>query len=220
MRPFLCDKCGIRAQTPARRGPLPRLCVKCKPPYPMPDEEPLRPPRVELKEPEPLIPVELPAPVEKVPEPRPMSIISQGRALIALRLRKEYCEWAEIAEACGYPTPRDAYDAVHREMLEREHDIGEAVEAVRAQELSRLERIGAAAFRVLQTQHLVTTGGKVVYHNEVPLIDDGPVLAAVKVLVKVSESRRKLLGLDAPAKVQNDVAVHYTVKGIADEDMP
>jgi hypothetical protein len=51
------------------------------------------------------------------------------------------------------------------------------------------------------------------------LADDAPVLNAVDRLVKISESRRKLLGLDAPAKVQSEGTVRYSIDGVNPEDL-
>jgi hypothetical protein len=54
---------------------------------------------------------------------------------------------------------------------------------------------------VLGRTHYYVQGGKVVIYDGAPLRDDGPTLAAIGQLVRLGESRRRLLGLDAPAKV-------------------
>jgi hypothetical protein len=48
-------------------------------------------------------------------------------------------------------------------------------------------------------------------------MDDGPVLSAIDRLVRISESRRKLLGLDQPAKMNVSGGLTYEVVGIDPE---
>jgi hypothetical protein len=76
-------------------------------------------------------------------------------------------------------------------------------------ELARLEDAHDAALAVLLREHLTVSHGKVITvkdeeGNDVPLIDDAPVLQAVDRIRALSESRRKLLGLDAPARLSID----------------
>src|SRR4029078_1889290 len=66
----------------------------------------------------------------------------------------------------------------------------------RAMELARLDTLALAAANVLSATHPYVSGGKVLKD----VTDDGPRLAAIDRLLRISESRRKLLGLDAPAK--------------------
>ena len=54
----------------------------------------------------------------------------------------------------------------------------------------------------------VNDDGKVVYDGDVKLEDDGPAMQAMAGLLRVSERRSRLLGLDAPAKSQVEV-VNY-----------
>lgn len=67
-------------------------------------------------------------------------------------------------------------------------------------ELERLDAAQSAVLAVLEANHLLVADGRVVHHQGAPLPDSGPVLAAVREWRMISESRRKLLGLDAPAK--------------------
>lgn len=78
--------------------------------------------------------------------------------------------------------------------------------------LERLKGLEDAARRVLQREHITVNNGRIIVLDGSPLPDDGPVLAAIDRLIKVedarqrnSESRRKLLGLDAPAKFDAQV---------------
>lgn len=73
-----------------------------------------------------------------------------------------------------------------------------AAEELRQLELERLDRLTVAAVEVLERRHVTVSHGKIICGEDGrPLIDDGPVLGAVDRLTKLSESRRKLLGLDA-----------------------
>lgn len=87
--------------------------------------------------------------------------------------------------------------------------LAEPAEQARAVELARLEDAHDAALAVLLREHLTVSHGKVItvkdeHGDDVPLIDDAPVLQAVDRIRALSESRRKLLGLDAPSRVSVD----------------
>jgi hypothetical protein len=92
----------------------------------------------------------------------------------------------------------DAYRALHLERLEAE--------------LLRLDELEKRARRVLDRHHITVNNGRVIAIDGEPLQDDGPVLAAIDRLIKIedarrknNESQRKLLGLDAPTKVDAQV---------------
>lgn len=87
--------------------------------------------------------------------------------------------------------------------------LKEPAEQARAVELARLEDAHDAALAVLLREHVTVSHGKVItikddQGNDVPLIDDAPVLQAIDRIRALSESRRKLLGLDAPSRVSID----------------
>lgn len=80
-------------------------------------------------------------------------------------------------------------------------------------EMDRLDHMQQAVFAVLDNPGKVVTGvtadGR---HWSALVMDDSKVLGAVDRLVRISESRRKLCGLDAPVKVQADVQVTETTQ--------
>lgn len=89
--------------------------------------------------------------------------------------------------------------------------VSEHVDPLAAQfrqvELDRLDDLAVKAYEVLGRNHVVAQQGKIVRDDEgTPLLDDAPTLAAIDRLVKISERRAKLLGLDAAVKV--DAQVH------------
>jgi hypothetical protein len=75
-------------------------------------------------------------------------------------------------------------------------------------ELDGLDMMTRAVIEVLEGQHYVVSDGRIVYVGEKgdpdrrELLDDGPVLQAVDRLLKISDRRAKLLGLDAPKRVE------------------
>lgn len=69
-----------------------------------------------------------------------------------------------------------------------------------ALELERLDAAQTVVLAVLEANHMMVSDGRVVRVDGAPLPDSGPVLAAVREFRMLSESRRKLLGLDAPMK--------------------
>lgn len=80
-------------------------------------------------------------------------------------------------------------------------------------EMDRLDHMQQAVLAVLDNPGKVVTGvtadGR---HWSALVMDDSKVLGAVDRLVRISESRRKLCGLDAPVKVQADVQVTETTQ--------
>lgn len=75
-------------------------------------------------------------------------------------------------------------------------------EALRQMEADRLDDARRAASAVRSRTHFVVQGGAVVTGPDgQPLRDDAPVLKANEQLVRISESWRKLFGLDAPEQL-------------------
>ena len=79
-------------------------------------------------------------------------------------------------------------------------------------ELQKLDALEQATYAVLERKHIVLYQGVPVriYPGEcagpedrpLDVIDDAPVLNAVATLLRIAERRARLLGLDAPTKVQ------------------
>lgn len=117
----------------------------------------------------------------------------------------------------GYRVSATTAKELVREEVARRNDP--RVDEWRAFELGRLDAalvrlngLEDAARQVLEREHITVNNGRIIVLDGSPLPDDGPVLAAIDRLIKVedarqrnSESRRKLLGLDAPAKYDAQV---------------
>jgi hypothetical protein len=77
----------------------------------------------------------------------------------------------------------------------------EAVATLRTVEVDRLDALTARLFVIATSEHVMVSHGRVLSGVK----DLGPNLAAIRELRLISESRRKLLGLDAP--IQHNVVV-------------
>ncbi|MEU1445498.1 hypothetical protein [Streptomyces mirabilis] len=130
----------------------------------------------------------------------------------ACELRSKGWTYRQIADHFGISS-RTAWEAVQEAL---KAIVKEPAEAALQFELDRLDaelvRLGEleeAAREILDRHHVtVANNGQIVHHDGAPLLDDGPVLQAIDRLLKIEdqrrrngESRRKLLGMDAPSRV-------------------
>lgn len=123
----------------------------------------------------------------------------------ACRLRAEGLTYREIAERLGYSAEGAAHNAVSRAMdtIRRE-----PAEHLLKQELMRLDAMTVRLVEIARTRHYAVSQGRVVTDpaSGEPLIDHEPVIHAIAELRRVGESRRRLLGMDAPARSQVTVS--------------
>lgn len=124
------------------------------------------------------------------------------RDAYACTLRERGLSYRAIAEQMGYHNHSGARFAVERAL---KAIVQEPAEDLRTLELARLDRMWQACVKVLETTHYTVSEGRLVWigpEGEArPLEDDGPVLAAIDRMLKIQDRRAKLLGLDAPVKV-------------------
>lgn len=86
-----------------------------------------------------------------------------------------------------------------------------AVEALRSQHLAETARAREIAQDVMERDHLAHSQGRVVMlenqetGEKTPLLDDGPKLDAARTLIAIQAREAKLVGADAPSKVEADV---------------
>jgi hypothetical protein len=141
------------------------------------------------------------------------------RDIDAANLRSQGWPFERIAGELGYASRGKAYEGVQRALAEIPR---EGVEELRQMELERLDRLYLAALDVLERKHLTVSHGKVISRfvghegdggvddagdgKTIPIyedvLDDGPILQAIDRALKIQERRAKLLGLDAPTKVE------------------
>lgn len=89
----------------------------------------------------------------------------------------------------------------------------EAVAQHRKQELATLDVLMAKAWEVLETDHYLVQFGKLARSDDGSLLlDDGPKLAAIRELRMLAESRRKLMGTDAPSRSRVEVITEDVVE--------
>jgi hypothetical protein len=115
----------------------------------------------------------------------------------AARLRSTGMTYQQIADKLEVSKPA-AYKMVMRAIADVDKEPAEAAIAFELENLDRAERLVLA---LLERKHFVVSTGKLIYMGDKPMEDDGYVLPAVDRLVKISESRRKLLGLDSVQKI-------------------
>ena len=110
----------------------------------------------------------------------------------AARLRAEGRTYPQIAAELGCATST-AYAAVQRALASVPV---EAVGELRRVECDRLDAVIARLWDVVAAEHPFISNGR--RFDDVQ--DAGPVISALAGIVRASESKRKLLGLDAPAR--------------------
>jgi len=119
----------------------------------------------------------------------------------ALELRKAGASYRAIGAQLNI-SEKTAHQDVQRALdYLADLELASAAE-LRTMELLRLDKLTLEASRILAATHPLISGGKVLsrYTNDgkaIGLTDDGPKLQAIDRLLRISESRRKLLGLDA-----------------------
>jgi hypothetical protein len=150
---------------------------------------------------------------------RRRSVATREKDARALDLRRRGMTYPQIATELGHKSVSTSYEAVQRAMADVARD---AAEEVRALEADRLDELTRVLHRVLLTKHYsVSASGKVARHpvTGTPIEDDGPVIQAVNGLIRVSERRARLLGLDAPQRheVRTIDAIDARLFQLADE---
>ncbi len=122
----------------------------------------------------------------------------------ATKLRAQGLSYAQIAEQMGMSGRSKAYEAVARCLNDT---LKPPADELRILEAERLDDLTRKAYEVLTADHIVTQHGKIVRGEDgEPVQDHEPVLKAIDRLLRLSDARRRLLGLDVP--VRADVTVH------------
>lgn len=119
----------------------------------------------------------------------------------ACRLKARSLSYRQIAEQLGYADHTGARRAVERVLAET---VAEPAAELRQLELMKLDAMERAVLDVLERKHVTVSNGKVIYSGTEgePLVDDAPVLQAVDRLLKIQDRRSKLVGLDAPKRLE------------------
>ena len=128
------------------------------------------------------------------------------RAAAAARLKYDNprMTYQQIADTVGYGHKADAWRAIQqcRQAVKREAGA-KLIES----EAQQLDDLFIAALEILERDHVMVSHGKVITGEDgLPLLDDGPKLAAIREMRALRESYRRLYGIDQPVKV--DATVH------------
>jgi hypothetical protein len=117
------------------------------------------------------------------------------------RLRIEGYSYRAIAEHLGL-TLKTVELGVQRAIRRIPHENAEELLTI---ELERLDEAYRRCQVIVDAAHVTVSNGRLVMMDGVPIPDDAPVLAAVDRMLKISDRRSKLLGLDAPVRSRVEV---------------
>lgn len=142
---------------------------------------------------------------------------SAERDAEAAYLKADGLTYQQIADRLKFCDRGEAWRAVQRALAAIVRDSAEKLRAVEA---AKLDELYVEALDVLSRDHVTVSHGKVVKGDDgQPLLDDGPKLQAIDRLLKVRESYRKLLGLDAATKTEVSGGVKYEIVGVDPADL-
>lgn len=117
----------------------------------------------------------------------------------ALELKVGGASYREIGVALGLSTSQ-AYRRVNEALSEV---MQPKVDQLRHLEAQRLDELNRHAHRVLNADHVLVQHGKIVLDKDGnTVVDQDLKLRAITVITRLSDSRRKLLGLDAPTQIE------------------
>lgn len=152
--------------------------------------------------------------------------VAERRArLLELRIEGKTFDWIVENAGLGYKTRAAAVQDFGRALSDRLKRLDGAVDELRTLELERLDAMHSKAWGVLERPHMLVQGGKVVTieapdpenpgeTRTIRLQDDGPLLQAILTLLRISERRAKLSGLDAPTEISIPKAVTVEIVGV------
>lgn len=143
----------------------------------------------------------------------------------AMDLRISGLSYKAIADELGYGSPSQVHREINKELARRGEEEAEKTDELRTIELDRLEELWSVGWELLHTEHATVSHGKVIYREDpvtgdrsiVP--DPAPRLAAIDRLVRISERKAKLTGVDRPQVVEHTGSVRYEIVGVSLEDL-
>lgn len=148
---------------------------------------------------------------------RKIEIALRRQRLVEMRI-KGYT-WQQIADELGYSSAQNACNDLNATMKRSETELSTTLDAYRQLELERLNDITRRLEKIYSKRHVVVQRGEIVRdENDEALEDDGPLMQAIDRMLKVAESRRKLLGTDAPDRMVSEIRL--TIDGIPTEELP
>jgi len=148
-----------------------------------------------------------------------------------VELRKRGMGVRQIARHLGL-APSTISDAIQRVLTETIREPGEQLRQLELErlddELQKIDEAEEIVKGILAREHVTVSQGRVVYDDSTgqAVRDDAIVLQCVDRLMRLAEqrrkngeSRRKLLGMDQPPKVEVTGGITYEIVGINPEDL-
>jgi hypothetical protein len=123
----------------------------------------------------------------------------------AAQWKSQGLTYQQIGDRLGI-TRQAAHVAVQRALA----DIPRmATEELRTLELEKLENLERRLIYIINQQSYKTSAsGRVIEYEGKPVLDTTPQIQAIGAALKVIDKRAKLLGLDAPTKVETEITVY------------
>jgi hypothetical protein len=117
-----------------------------------------------------------------------------------LAMRRSGASFAQIAEYFGM-TNEGAFQCFKRALIDVDK---ESVNEKRLIEEVRLDEMYRRAIEVATGQHPLVSNGRVMIHPDTGeiLTDPKPVLEGINTMLRISERRARMLGLDMPVKAE------------------
>lgn len=144
---------------------------------------------------------------------RKNSIADADRDIRAVGLRRQGWDYDRIAAEMGYADRSGAFRAVQRGVRNAFREDAVELTAMEGERLDALRRL-FEEIAGTRSPMVSLHSGKIVYDPEdgtTPLVDNGLRMQAGLALLRVSESWRRLKGLDAPSKRRVEVIGEDTV---------
>jgi hypothetical protein len=138
----------------------------------------------------------------------------------AVELRLKNWPWQKIADELGYSNKQAAHKDVQRAYEQAKQLTDASLAELRLVELDRIDQIAQRVWEIVDRGHVATSGTDIVRGEDGrPMADDGPALAALRELRQLSVERRRLLGVNAPDRVEVAGTVDYTISGVDPEKL-
>lgn len=135
-------------------------------------------------------------------------VLIAERRIKLIQMRRKKATWETIADELGYSSPSAACQDLKRFRKQRDEELAMTSDDWRHEELEHLEMLTRKAIQIMEAEQSKWVGR-----------DDGklepdytPTLQAIESLRRLSERRAKLLGIDAPTKVETDGQLKVVVE--------
>lgn len=132
------------------------------------------------------------------------SVERAARRAQATEMKKRGYTWTQVAEQLGYSTAAVAAQDVLKALHDANKLVREQIDGYRQLEIEKLDALERLMWAIVRKKHILAQHGRIMFDPQSgePMIDQAPLFMAADRLVKIHERRAKLLGLDAPTKLE------------------